>query len=166
MDQAHSSQIRQDFTDFSFVNTACLTQIAADMDYAQSLPEPIIEPKECHCQMCLCTLQDNQSRTELQPENFRLQTQPKLKIVEQKLNKCRARLATVILFQLPVTLRLTTLFHTSYCLPHTSYCLPPVSVACYIPLLPRPTSCIYRGLSAIQNKQSSHTAYPVQQQER
>src|SRR6266702_6974190 len=69
----------------------------------------------------------------------------------------------VTLFQLPFTLRLTTLFHTSYCLPHTSYCLPPVSVACYIPLLPRPTSCIYRGLSAIQNKQSSHTAYPVQQ---
>src|SRR6266576_6227855 len=62
---------------------------------------------------------------------------------------CRARLATVILFQLPVTLRLTTLFHTSYCLP-------PVSVACYIPLLPGPTSCIYRGLSAIQNKQSPH----------
>ena len=70
---------------------------------------------------------------------------------------CRARLATVILFQLPVTLRLTTLFHTSYCLP-------PVSVACYIPLLPGPTSCIYRGLSAIQNKQSSYTAYLVQQQ--
>src|SRR6266699_1279757 len=61
----------------------------------------------------------------------------------------RARLATVTLFQLPVTLRLTTLFHTSYCLP-------PVSVACYIPLLPAPTSCIYRGLSAIQNKQSPH----------
>src|SRR6266568_6007315 len=76
---------------------------------------------------------------------------------------CRARLATVILFQLPVTLRLTTLFHTSYCLPHILYCLPPVSVACYIPLLPGPTSCIYRGLSAIQNKQSSHTAYLVQQ---
>src|SRR6266568_9507287 len=75
---------------------------------------------------------------------------------------CRARLATVILFQLPVTLRLTTLFHTSYYLPLTSYCLPPVSVACYIPLLPGPTLCIYRGLSAIQNKQSSHTAYPVQ----
>src|SRR6266571_3574624 len=75
---------------------------------------------------------------------------------------CRARLATVTLFQLPVTLILTTLFHTSYCLPHTSYCLPPVSVACYIPLLPGPTSFIYRGLSAIQNKQSSHTTDPVQ----
>src|SRR6266700_2526846 len=73
------------------------------------------------------------------------------------LARCRARLAMVTLFQLPVTLRLTTLFHTSYCLPHTSYCLPPVSVACYIPLLPRPTSCIYRGLSAIQNKQGSYT---------
>src|SRR6266568_5158527 len=62
----------------------------------------------------------------------------------------------VTLFQLPITLRLTTLFHTSYCLPHTLYCLPPVSVTYYIPLLPGPTSCIYRGLSAIQNKQSPH----------
>jgi len=89
MDQAHSSRTREDSTDFSFVNTACLIQIAADMDYAQSLPEPIVEPEGCHCQICLCTLQDNQdnqSRTKLQLENFRLQTQPKLKVVEQKLN--------------------------------------------------------------------------------
>src|SRR6266576_2235996 len=69
---------------------------------------------------------------------------------------CRARLATVTLFQLPVTLRLTTLFQTSYCLP-------PVSVACYIPLLPAPTSCIYRASRASFNRQSSHTACPVQQ---
>ena len=87
MDQAHSSQTREDFTDFSFINTACLTQIVADMDYAQSLPEPIIEPEGCRCQMCLCTLQDNQSKNELQLKNFRLQTQPKLEIVEQKLNE-------------------------------------------------------------------------------
>src|SRR6266576_297193 len=66
------------------------------------------------------------------------------------LSSCRARLATVTLFQLPVTLRLTTLFHTSYCLP-------PVSVACYIPLLPAPTSCIYRASRASFNRQSSHT---------
>ena len=79
--------MREYFTDFSFVNTACLTQITANMDYVQSLSKPIIESERCHCQICLCILQDNQSRTISQQEKFCLQTQPKLKIVEQKLNK-------------------------------------------------------------------------------
>ena len=57
------------------------------MDYAQSLPKPIIKSKKCYCQIYLCTLQDNQFRTVSQQNKFCLQTQPKPKIIEQKLNK-------------------------------------------------------------------------------
>ena len=100
MDQADSSQMSEGF---SFINPVRLTQVAADMDYTQSLSEPIIKPEVCRCQMCLYTqtleeeliqdritiasLQNEQSKTELRFQNFRLQTQRKFKILERKLNE-------------------------------------------------------------------------------
>lgn len=73
------------------------------MDYTQSLPEPLLEPDVCRCQICLyirtleeelvrdrvaiASLQDEQSRTESQFQDFQLQTQRKLKMVDRKLNE-------------------------------------------------------------------------------
>ena len=86
---------------------------------------------------------------------------------------CRARLALVILP--PTTLRLITpvlpLFSASIVHPFSCNgtpfscngtpfsCNGTSSSSAFLP----PISYIYRGPSALQNKQSSHTAYPVQQ---
>ena len=79
---------------------------------------------------------------------------------------CRARLALVILP--PTTLWLITpvlplfsasIVHRFSCYGTPFSCNGISSSSAFLP----PISYIYRGPSALQNKQSSHTAYPVQQ---
>src|SRR6266566_10028283 len=83
------------------------------------------------------------------------------------LYKCRARLALVILP--PTTLQLITpalplfsasIVHRFSCNGTPFSCNGTSSSSAFLP----PISYIYRRPSALQNRQSSHTAYPVQQQ--